>query len=207
MRLFFSCMHLKMEWCWVQWKSIKFTLTVSDLTPVVVLNFKTSKVWPLIFLDLVISSREPVRRNQTGWRSSEYFFTVCSTKYCAFCQDQGPGIPGGNHIFLGTSVPAVYRQRKTKWGTFNFYVVQLQRVDNFLLWQRNISQSVSHLLFSTWIKDCFSSNSNYLITDEKYLLSFLTAGSNVQWCQGNCSAAEKEDATGWNYSWDSEFYR
>lgn len=136
MRLFFSSMHLKMEWCWVQWKSTKFTLAVSDLTPVVVLNFKTSKVWPLIFLDIVISSRELVRRNQTGWRSSEYllpFFTVHSTKYCAFCQDRGPGIPGGNHIFFGTSIHAVYRQRKTKWGTFNFYIFQLQRVDNFLL--------------------------------------------------------------------------
>lgn len=45
---------------------------VRHLATVVVLNFKSSKVWPLIFLDLVISSREPVRRNQTGWRSLEY---------------------------------------------------------------------------------------------------------------------------------------
>lgn len=127
--------------------------TVRHLTTLVLLNLKTSKVWHLIFLDPVISSREPVRRNQTGWRSSEYlldFFTACSTKGCAFCQDQGLVIPGGNHMFFGTSIHAVYTRTKTKQRTFTFYVIQLQRVGQFLLWQRNIEQSVS--IFSFWLE-------------------------------------------------------
>lgn len=126
---------------------------VRHLTTLVLLNLKTSKVWHLIFLDPVISSREPVRRNQTGWRSSEHlldFFTACSTKGRAFCQDQGVVIPGGNHRVFGTSIHAVYTRTKTKQRTFTFYVIQLQRVGQFLLWQRNIEQSVS--IFSFWLE-------------------------------------------------------
>lgn len=80
-----------------------------------------------------------MRRNQTGWRSSEHllpFFTVCSTKDCVFCLDQGLVILGGNLMFFGASIHAVYRQTMTKWAKFNFYVVQLQRVDQFLLGQK-----------------------------------------------------------------------